>query len=86
MKQNNLDKICYMEVQKDSIICRFVEPKYELAMLKGILFETTARHHTNIKALLQVGIVGINTLQFTSRLRYFPNGSTSPLGPGLLIA
>ena len=55
-------------------------------MLKDIPFETTVRHHTNIKASLQVGIVGINTLHFTSRLRYFPHSLTSPLGLGLLIA
>jgi len=54
-------------------------------MLKDMPFEKTARHHTNINALLQVGIAGINTLHFTPRSRYFPHGSTSPVGLGLLI-
>jgi hypothetical protein len=82
MKQSNLDKMCYMGVQKRHhyvLVCT-AENDRNMSLQCWKIF------HTNINALLQVGIAGKNTLHFTSRLRYFPHDSTSPHSLGLLIA
>jgi hypothetical protein len=70
-------------------LCRSVEPKmteiWACNVKRHSVWNDSQTPHEH-RSVIASGQRGHNCTIFTTRLRYFPNGSTSPMGHGLLIA